>query len=179
MRILLFPSKLRKTKCRFLPRCHEKSYYNYAKSQYVKSSTFSEVYIGGGSPSVLSELQIKGLLNFCKENFNISKDAMTKFTACTNNLNSKKIKLLSEEKVSQIDVGIQTFNEEMRKTLLLRDSGKDAILKMKEAKKNDIGVSIDLLYNLPGQTIEQWEKDLQTGNRNRCRKRGLLPLRVI
>lgn len=134
---------------------------NYAQSKYVKSSLFTEVYVGGGSPSVLSETQIKDLLDFCRGNFNISKDAMIKFTACTNNLNPKKIKLLSAEKVSQIDVGVQTFNEEMRKTLLLRDSGKDAIIKMKEAKRNDLGVSIDLLYNLPGQTLEQWESDLK------------------
>ncbi len=134
---------------------------NYATSKYVKSTQFTEIYVGGGSPSVLNETQIKDLLSFCHSNFNISKYAMTKFTACTSNLNPKKIKLLSQEKVSQIDAGIQTFNEEMRKTLLLRDSGKDAVLKIKEAKKNDIGVSIDLLYNLPGQTLEQWESDLK------------------
>jgi oxygen-independent coproporphyrinogen-3 oxidase len=139
----------------------EKVLQNYAQSKYVKSSLFTEVYVGGGSPSVLNETQIKDLLDFCQANFNISKDAAIKFTACTNNLNPKKIKLLAQEKVSQIDVGVQTFNEEMRKTLLLRDSGKDAMLKIKEAKNNSIGVSIDLLYNLPGQTLEQWESDLK------------------
>ena len=44
---------------------------------------------------------------------------------------------------------------------MLRDSGKDALSKLKEVKKNDLGLSIDLLYNLPGQTLEQWEKDLK------------------
>lgn len=133
---------------------------SYSTTKYAKSSIFTELYIGGGSPSVLSEAHISDLLGFCRRNFNI-KDADVKFTACTNNLTTRKIQLLSKENVSQLDIGVQTFEESMRKTLLLRDSGKNAILKMKEAKKNDLGLSIDLLYNLPGQTIEQWEKDLR------------------
>ena len=133
----------------------------YAQSKYVKSSVFTELYIGGGSPSVLNETQITGVLDFCRTNFNLSKDCITKFTACTTSLSSKKIHLLTKETVSQLDIGIQTFDEDFRKILMLRDSGKDALSKLKEVKKNDLGLSIDLLYNLPGQTLEQWEKDLK------------------
>jgi oxygen-independent coproporphyrinogen III oxidase len=133
----------------------------YAQSKYVKSSVFTELYIGGGSPSVLNEAQITGVLDFCRANFNLSKDCMTKFTACTTSLSSKKIHLLTKETVSQLDIGIQSFNEEFRKMLMLRDNGKDALSKLKEVKKNDLGLSIDLLYNLPGQTLMQWEKDLK------------------
>jgi coproporphyrinogen III oxidase-like Fe-S oxidoreductase len=133
----------------------------YANSKYVKSTLFTEIYIGGGSPSVLNQTQIKDILSFCRTNFNVSKDCTTKFTACTNSLTSQKISLLSKENVCQLDIGIQTFNEELRKNLALRDSGKAAISKMKEAKKNELGLSIDLLYNLPGQTLTQWEDDLK------------------
>ena len=45
--------------------------------------------------------------------------------------------------------------------LMLRDSGKDACEKLEAAKKIGLGLSIDLLYNLPGQTLEQWEHDLK------------------
>jgi coproporphyrinogen III oxidase-like Fe-S oxidoreductase len=132
----------------------------YSKSEYVKSSIFTELYIGGGSPSVLNEDQIIDLLRFCRKNFNF-KDSMTKFTACTNNLTSKKISLFSRENVSQLDIGVQTFNEQMRKTLNLRDTGSEAFSKIKDAKRNGLGVSIDLLYNLPGQTLEQLGEDLK------------------
>ena len=44
---------------------------------------------------------------------------------------------------------------------MLRDNSKDAKTKLKAVKKNGLGLSIDLLYNLPGQTLEQWEKDLK------------------
>ncbi len=133
----------------------------YSKTRYVKSSIFNELYIGGGSPSVLAEPQIIDVLDFCRNNFNLSKDSMTKFTACTTSLSPKKITLLSKEKIDQLDIGIQSFNEDFRQMLILRDSGKEVIEKLKQVKKTGLGLSIDLLYNLPGQTLEQWEADLK------------------
>ena len=133
----------------------------YAKSSYVKSSTFSEFYVGGGSPSVLSKEQIQEILGFCRKTFSFSSDATTKFTACTNNLTEEKIRLFSSNMVDQLDIGIQTFDETFRKVLKLRDSGTNAKQKLKEIKRNDLHVSIDLLYNLPGQSIEQWKQDLE------------------
>ena len=44
---------------------------------------------------------------------------------------------------------------------MLRDNSKDAKTKLRAVKKKGLGLSIDLLYNLPGQTVEQWENDLK------------------
>lgn len=158
--------------CYFPVNCEKQTYslylkalkkilHRYSKSRYVKTSTFNEVYIGGGSPSVLAENQITDLLDYCRTNFNLSEDCQTKFTACTTSLSDSKIRLLSNHNVDQLDVGIQSFNEKFRKILTLRDKGKEAKKKLKAIKKEGLGLSIDLLYNLPGQTMEQWEEDLK------------------
>jgi len=139
----------------------KKALGSYAKNRYVQSSIFSEFYVGGGSPTVLAEHQIADVLKYCRESFNFSEDCITKFTACTNNLSEEKIRLLSSKEVDQLDIGIQTFDEELRKVLMLRDSGKNAKQKLREVKKHGLKVSIDLLYNLPGQSIVQWKEDLQ------------------
>ena len=133
----------------------------YAKSNYVKSSVFDELYIGGGSPTVLENEQIIDLLSFCRDEFNLSEKCFAKFTACTNNLSEKKIELLVSEGVNQLDIGIQTFNETLRRNLAMRDTGKEAIQKLSAAKEQGLKLSIDLLYNLPGQTLEQWREDLK------------------
>jgi coproporphyrinogen III oxidase-like Fe-S oxidoreductase len=138
----------------------KKALQNYAKTKYVKSTVFSEVYVGGGSPSVLSEDQIVDIIDYCQNQFNLGKDCVTKFTACTTSLSSRKIQLLAKKNVTQLDIGIQTFNQDLRKMLMLRDSDQDACEKLKAVKKSGLGLSIDLLYNLPGQTLEQWEQDL-------------------
>jgi coproporphyrinogen III oxidase-like Fe-S oxidoreductase len=133
----------------------------YAEKKYVKSSVFNELYIGGGSPTALTNDQITDVLSYCRGSFNLSREHQTKVAACTTNLSEAKIRLLSENKVDQLDIGVQTFNDSFRKILLLRDSGQDAKLKLKMIKRHGLRVSIDLLYNLPGQTLSQWKDDLE------------------
>lgn len=133
----------------------------YAKNNYVKSSVFTELYVGGGSPSVLSKEQIADLLSFCRQTFNLKSAHSTKFTACTNSLSDDKINALFQNSVDQLDIGIQTFHDKLRKTLMIRDSSQSAKNKLKKIKKKGLRVSIDLLYNLPGQTLEQWKDDIE------------------
>ena len=133
----------------------------YAENKYIKSSVFNELYVGGGSPSVLAHEQIADVLEFCRKTFNFDADHLTKFAACTTNLTEDKIRLLASNHVDQLDIGIQTFDNSFRKILALRDSTRDVKRKLSTAKKQGLRVSIDLLYNLPGQTTEQWKDDLQ------------------
>ena len=133
----------------------------YAERKYVKSSVFNELYIGGGSPTVLANEQIADLLKYCRNTFNLSRDHQTKFAACTADLSEDKIRLLSSNSVNQLDIGIQTFDDSFRKSLMLRDSSQETKRKLKAAKKHGLRVSIDLLYNLPGQTTGQWKEDLR------------------
>jgi coproporphyrinogen III oxidase-like Fe-S oxidoreductase len=133
----------------------------YAKNNYVKSSFFKELYVGGGSPTVLTNDQIIDILNFCRTTFNLSKDHQTKFAACTTNLSERKLRLLSSQHVNQLDIGVQTFDDRFRKILMLRDSKDEVTTKLRCARKQGLGVSIDLMYNLPGQTLKQWKEDLE------------------
>jgi coproporphyrinogen III oxidase-like Fe-S oxidoreductase len=133
----------------------------YAENKYIKSSVFNELYIGGGSPSVLSNEHIADILGFCRTAFNLSADHLTKFTACTTSLSEDKIRALYLNHVDQLDVGVQTFNDELRKTLMVRDIGRVAKRKLQLIKRQGLRVSIDLLYNMPGQTVEQWKDDIK------------------
>ena len=133
----------------------------YAEEKYVKSGTFNELYVGGGSPSVISSEQIADVLGFCRETFNLTADHLTKFTACTTSLSEGKINVLYKNNVDQLDIGIQTFDDSLRKTLMIRDSSRDAKDMLRLIRKQGLRVSIDLLYNLPGQTLEQWRDDLK------------------
>jgi oxygen-independent coproporphyrinogen-3 oxidase len=133
----------------------------YAEKKYIESSIFNELYVGGGSPSVISNEQIADILDFCRTNFNLSSDHLTKFTACTTNLSEDKIKVLYSNHVDQLDIGVQTFDDSLRKILMVRDSSGDAKKKLQLLKKQGFRVSIDLLYNLPGQTMKQWKNDIK------------------
>ena len=139
----------------------EKVLLMYAETKYVSTSEFSEIYLAGGTPSILSSKQIIELLSFCDQKFNLKDTLEIKITGCTHDFDYKKLKALSEYGVDQLDLGIQTFDNNVRQIINLRDEARDAEKTIKTAHKLGLRVSIDLMYNLPGQTLKVWKKDIQ------------------
>jgi oxygen-independent coproporphyrinogen-3 oxidase len=133
----------------------------YAKTKYVKTSVFDEIVLGGGTPSVLSAEQIIDLIDFCKARFNINKEYFIKVTGSSKTLALNKIDKLAAYGVYQMDMGAQTFDNKLRKLLCLPDSAADVEKAIKHARKLDLCVCVDLMYNLPGQTMESWISTLK------------------
>jgi len=133
----------------------------YAETKYVRTSEFSEIYLAGGTPSIMSTEQTIDLLSFCEKNFNFDGSREIKITGCTHDFDCKKLKALSEYGVDQLDMGIQTFDDEARRMFNLRDNARSAEETVKTARKLGLRVSIDLMYNLPGQTLKVWNGDVQ------------------
>jgi oxygen-independent coproporphyrinogen-3 oxidase len=133
----------------------------YAKTKYVKTSVFDEIVLGGGTPSVLSAEQIIDLIDFCKANFNTSKEYFIKVTGSSKTLALPKIKKLAEYGVYQMDMGAQTFDDKLRKALCLPDSAAAVEAAIKYARSLGLVVCVDIMYNLPGQTMQSWEDTLK------------------
>ncbi|NLB77047.1 MAG: radical SAM protein [Crenarchaeota archaeon] len=133
----------------------------YAKTKYVKTSCFDEIVLGGGTPSVLGAEEIIDLIDYCKANFNTSKEYFVKVTGSSKTLALPKIKKLAEYGVYQMDMGAQTFDDKLRKALCLPDSAKDVEEAIKYARKLGLVVCADIMYNLPGQTMESWEATIK------------------
>ncbi|MEJ2241815.1 MAG: radical SAM protein [Candidatus Bathyarchaeota archaeon] len=133
----------------------------YSKTKYVKTSEFSEIYLAGGTPSIMSTEQTKDLMSFCQNKFTIADNCEIKITGCTQDFDYSKLQALSEFGVDQLDLGIQTFDDNIRRMVNLFDKTKDAEETIKTAHNLGLRVSIDLMYNLPGQSLEIWNKDIQ------------------
>jgi oxygen-independent coproporphyrinogen-3 oxidase len=128
----------------------------YAKTKYVKTSMFDEIVLGGGTPSVLTAEQMIDLIDFCKAHFNINKEYFIKVTGSSKTLALQKIDKLAAYGVYQMDMGAQTFDDKLRKLLCLPDSAADVEKAIRHARKLGLCVCVDLMYNLPGQTMESW-----------------------
>ena len=133
----------------------------YAKTKYVKTSVFDEVVLGGGTPSVLTAEQMIDLIDFCKANFNINKEYFIKVTGSSKTLALKKIDKLAEYGVYQMDMGAQTFDDKLRKMLCLPDGAADVEKAIRHARNLNLCVCVDLMYNLPGQTMDSWVSTLK------------------
>ena len=126
----------------------------YAETKYVKTSEFDEIVLGGGTPSVLTAEQMIDLISYCEKNFNTTKDYFIKISGSTRSFDEKKLAAAAEYGVYQVDIGAQTFDNKIRKMLNLPDSAENAERRIKAARKLGLCVCIDLMYNLPGQTME-------------------------
>jgi len=128
----------------------------YAKTKYVKTSVFDEIVLGGGTPSVLSAEQMIDLIDFCKERFTTNEEYFIKITGSSKTLALNKIEKLAAYGVYQMDMGAQTFDDKLRKMLCLPDTAESVEKAIRHAKKLGLCVCVDLMYNLPGQTMESW-----------------------
>lgn len=128
----------------------------YAKTKYVRTSVFDEIVLGGGTPSVLSAEQMIDLIEFCKQRFTTNKEYFIKVTGSSKTLALSKIDKLAAYGVYQMDIGAQTFDDKLRKMLCLPDSAASVEKAIRHAKKLGLCVCVDLMYNLPGQTMESW-----------------------
>ncbi|MCW3995446.1 MAG: radical SAM protein [Candidatus Bathyarchaeota archaeon] len=133
----------------------------YAKTRYVKTSVFDEIVLGGGTPSVLTAEQMIDLIDFCKQRFTTNKEYFIKVTGSSKTLALPKIDKLAAYGVYQMDMGAQTFDDKIRKLLCLPDSAADVERAIRHARKLGLCVCVDLMYNLPGQTMESWEQTLK------------------
>ena len=137
----------------------------YAETKYIRSSEFDEVVLGGGSPTVLSSDQLVDLISYCEKNFNVTENRMVKVTGCTHNFDEKKLKSVVDyaknARCVQADLGVQTFDDGIRKMLNIQDSASDAERMIRNARKFGLYVCIDLMYNLPGQTVEVFRDDVK------------------
>lgn len=124
------------------------------KENYKKEKV-NTIYIGGGTPSILSLKQLEKLFNILKI-FNIDKDAEITFETNTEDLSIEKINLLKQN-VNRLSIGVQTFDKETLKTL----NRKLDIDNLKLALKNFKNVNIDLMYGFQNQSIENLKKDLE------------------
>jgi len=128
----------------------------YAQAKYVKTSVFDEIVLGGGTPSVLSAEQMIDLIDFCKERFTTNEEYFIKVSGSSKTLALNKIDKLAAYGVYQLDVGAQTFDDKLRKMLCLPDTAENVEKGIRHAKKLGLCVCVDLMYNLPGQTMESW-----------------------
>lgn len=133
----------------------------YAKTNYIKTSKFDEIVLGGGTPSVLSAEQMIDLISFCEKKFTTTDEYFIKVTCSSKTLETSKLKKLAEYGVYQVDMGAQTFDDKLRKQLCLPDSAENVERAVKTARELEMCVCIDLMYNIPGQTMESWEKTLK------------------
>lgn len=129
------------------------------KTKY-KGEEIKTLYIGGGTPSSLNYKELEKLISIIKI-FKVSNDVEVTFECNIENIDEDKLKLLYDNGINRLSIGVQTFNPKFIK-LLGRKHNKDEVFsKIKMIK--DIGftnINVDLMYAFQGETIDDLNKDI-------------------
>jgi len=134
-----------------------------ADTPFVQARPFQAVYFGGGTPTALSSDAIATLVENLGKLFPLSKDCEITLESRFHHLDGEKIRAASAAGVNRFSLGVQTFDTGIRKALGRREPGEKVIDTLTYLR--DLGeavIIIDLIYGLPGQSMEVWERDIRT-----------------
>lgn len=118
-------------------------------------SQLRTLYIGGGTPTAISAEQLDFLLSHLTKNLNLSKLEEFTIEANPGDLTPEKIAVLEKSSVNRVSLGVQTFNNRHLKQIGRGHNEAqiyESVDRLKAAGFDNI--SIDLIYALPGQTME-------------------------
>ncbi len=125
-----------------------------------KGEEISTIYIGGGTPTSLSYDELSFLFSILKK---IKKAKTYEFTieANVDSLDINKIRLLKENGVNRISIGVETFNDNYQKLINRKLSFKELEDTINLLKGNGINnINLDLMYGFRNESIEILDKDL-------------------
>ena len=128
---------------------------------FLESEQVETIYFGGGTPSVLDYDEIMIIFEGLYKYFKISKDAEITYEANPDDLTKQYLKELVKTGINRLSIGLQSFSDQELKLLNRRHQSKTGINAVYDSKNAGFeNISIDLIYGIPGMSIETWENNL-------------------
>ncbi len=122
---------------------------------------FSTIYLGGGTPSVLTRQQLEDIFHNIYNVFPIEDNAEVTIECNPDDITLEFAEFLKTTPVNRISMGVQTFSEERLRFLHRRhnvEEVKNAVKILRSAGMRNI--SIDLMFGFPYETLDEWQNDI-------------------
>ncbi len=141
------------------------SEYAVALMQEIKIKSTSwryrevdSVYIGGGTPSLITEWDMGRILDCLRDNFNITDDAEITIEANPATLSDDKLDRYLLKGINRISIGVQSFENGILEILGRIHNKNDAFYSFQRAKKAGFeNINLDIMFGIPGQTMKIWK----------------------
>lgn len=127
----------------------------------VSASHIDTIYFGGGTPSLLEPEQIERILNAVTSVFSVGESAEITMEMNPATVTPEKLDAFRKLGINRASFGVQTFNERDLKLLARGHDADDARQTYRMLREAGFAnISFDLIAGLPGQTIEDWSRNL-------------------
>ncbi len=124
---------------------------------------FDSLYLGGGTPSLLDAEQLTTLINNLRRHFDFAPDTEFTLEANPDDITTEKLQIFRDLGINRLSLGVQSFDEAELVFLQRRHTARQtrrAIELIRAAGFDNLG--LDLMYGLPGQSIDTWLQTLET-----------------
>ena len=123
----------------------------------------STVFVGGGTPSVLEPEQIRSLFSCLRESFLLEADAEISMETNPGTLNREKLSACREAGINRLSLGLQSADDGLLQTLGRIHTWEQFLYNYQDARQAGFrNINIDLMSSLPGQSLENYVKTLET-----------------
>ena len=120
------------------------------------------VYIGGGTPSLLSPMQIRRLITGLQSVISFEKCTEFSVEANPGTVTESFMETISALKVNRLSLGMQAYQEPLLNTLGRIHSFKEVEASVQNAVKYGLtNLNLDLIFGIPGQTLRDWDETLE------------------
>jgi len=132
------------------------------QARYLDGETVETIYLGGGTPSLLTAGQTGQIISAVRKNFSISDDPEITIEVNPDDVYEGYFRELAGTGVNRVSLGVQSWNDKRLKYLGRRhDSAQSAKALELVFKEGIVNVSADLIYGLPGMTTSDLKLDIE------------------
>ncbi len=130
-------------------------------ASYGSGVTFETIFLGGGTPSLLTPSQLESILTHLHSVFVIEPDAEITVETNPGTVTDEKLRTYKSLGVNRLSIGVQSFhNDELQFLSRIHDSNQ-AIRCVELARAAGFeNLSVDLIFSLPGQSLARWQSNL-------------------
>lgn len=139
-----------------------KNEIKHYSENYSSNRIITSIFFGGGTPSLMKPEYLKEIISSIGENFNVSDDAEITMETNPGTVDKDKLRKFKTSGINRISIGVQSFNNDELKFLTRIHNRNTAVETLHIA--SEVGfenISLDLIFNLPGQTKKIWLSNLK------------------
>lgn len=130
--------------------------------EFAKGYKVSTVFLGGGTPSILSGEQIERILGAVSDVFMMDKHAEITLEMNPGTVTEEKLRSYKKAGINRLSIGLQSVKNENLKLLGRIHTYEEFLQSYELARQEGFkNISVDLISSLPGQTLEFWKEELQ------------------
>ena len=120
------------------------------------------IYIGGGTPSILSAENVAAIMDSVREHFTVDEFAEITIECNPATANEEKLRRFRETGINRISIGVQSWDNSVLKLMGRAHDKNDAFTAVRNAKKAGFeNINIDLMFGIPGQTMKMWRDSIR------------------